>query len=315
MNARMILGLALGTVLSGEAAVASAQPMMNGTAVVVVDRAGGLDPTRAHTLVQLTEERLRQDGVNVVDVPALQPPQDITPQLGSSARASGADRLFVIQALPLGAQVIEQLDERSLDGQRVLFSAKLEGTLDDSPAILPRLVDSVLWRKPVAETATFATVVPVEARPIESRSGQGHFVMALPFGLTSGGTSGAVGLSLGFLYEIEHWGFGFDGLLAGANNNVIGLVDVHGRYYFLDGVWSPYADLGAGFMGVQQTSGNSPGGLGAGATAEVGVELLRLNHLHIEVGLQGLFPLFLATDDVGKQQYLPAGLLKLGLAF
>ena len=49
---------------------------------------------------------------------------------------------------------------------------------------------------------------------------ENNFVIGLPFGLSNGGSAASLGLSLGYLYEMERFGIGFtavQGILTGVN--------------------------------------------------------------------------------------------------
>jgi hypothetical protein len=298
---RVALGL-LGLTLASSAIAQTGGPW----AVVVLSDESGQAPALGtlHALQQLTIQRLRADGVQVLDVPAFQSPQALDNSLGEKVRATGATRLFVLHVFELGSKFIEQLDERDLNGQTVVATATLTGTLEESDVMVARLVDAVLHRESATDTAHVSNLTTGESEPYKKRPGEHHFVLGLPIGLTNAGASGALGLSLGYLYETEDWGLGFSALGAGNSNGAVWLLEMYGLYYFLPGNVSPYLGGGLGFMAVADNSNSSgSGGNGLGLTAELGVELLRLNHTHLQMGIQGLFPLY---TNPGASTYDPA---------
>src|SRR5262249_52362981 len=150
--------------------------------------------------------------------------------------------------------------------------------LEESDKVIPRLVDAIIDRKPVEDTAEITTVTQEEAAPYEKRPGEKFWVLGLPFGVTSSGTKGAFGLSLGWSYEAEHFGVGFKILGAGSPHFGAFLAGIDAPWIPLSGSWSPYFAPGIGYMFLSKD--NVSGG-GLGFTAEVGAEFLRLHHFRV----------------------------------
>jgi hypothetical protein len=274
--------------------------------LLVLSEDGGLDSRSLSSVVRITERRLAEEGAPVTESDS--PVVMSLDQAVAKRSHDGASRLFVLHVLRLGNKTVYQLDERDAAGS-IVATASLAGELEDSDILLPRLVDAVITRKSVESTATVSTVTSDESRPYRQFPGTGHFVLGLPLGLTNSLSSASFGASAGFLYETERYSMGFDAMFAVGSSSYLLDLDIHGGYYFLPGFWSPYADLGLGYMGIGSSS--SGNGMGVGVLPEVGIEAFRLNHTRLRVGLVAMLPFYTQTNGA----YAPALLLHAAVAF
>jgi hypothetical protein len=300
----------LGLSLTARAQMAPPPPPSTTMVALVVAEDGGLDPASIHSLVQIADNRLVADGFEVLERPGYLVGSQVA-AAAHEAAAAGAQQFFVLHVLRLGQKRIFQLDERDMRSGGIIGTANLSGRVEDADVLLPRLVDAVVNHRPVEDTATVSTLSPEEARKYNYRAGTNHFVLGLPMGLTTIGNA-SFGLSLGYLYETEQWGLGFNSqFVLGSGSAFMLNLDIYGDYFFLPGFWSPYIGLGLGYMDIAtpQPDGHTAGG--AGAIPEFGVELFRLNHIRLRLALQALLPFYVEPEG----SYMAALLLHIAVAF
>ena len=295
--------------LAFPALAAAAAANTGGVGAVLVSNGAGIDPLTVGTMRGLTVQQFRQQGVRMVDGPALEGIQPVDATTGGKVGQLGANRLFVLNLGRLGQKVILTLDERTPDGQQVVTSAALQTEdVEETDRILPRLVSAVLHRESAESNAEYATVTSSEGRDVNKRPGERFFAIGLPFGIVSNKAGGAIGLSLAFMYEAESFRIDFTGLGVGGGGGGAGLLGIGGYYLFLPGDITPYLGGGVGYMGISR--GDSSGG-GGGFTAEGGVEFFRTRRVRLIAGVEALLPAYKNGDN----SYTPYYLLHTRIAF
>lgn len=288
----MALGLALvwaGLPGLAQNAVPTRRVQLHQMSVMVSD-GGGLDAQTTRTLRSLTISELRRLGHSVSEDPAwegIHPPGEETQAL--IKRFDG--RIFALRVVGhLGAKLPLSLEELKADGTVIASTSLTAGSIEECDIVIPRLVESLLGRKAVEDTARMATVTTEEARPFQKRPGEGHFVIGLLNPLFSGSSDGGKsGLSLGYLYEAEHFLVGVEGLYVSSGNSNIGsMVFLQGAWLPLSGEFSPYLGGGIGYLGGNDQGNSFDNGMGYKLTA--GLEMFRLHHLRVQVGVDLYFP-------------------------
>lgn len=283
------LGLSvLGSTQVGQAQTAPQERARVPYAVVVAD-GGGLDAGTLRTLRSLVMGELRRMQQPVDEDPALEAPHA---PAGVAALATRGNRVLTLRvAGRLGAKVPLFLEEVGKDGLVVGSATLTAAQLEECDIVIPRLVQALLGRKPVEETARMATVTEQESREFRNRPGNSHFIMGLQAPLFSGGTADkdTSGFSLGYLYNTEHWMLGVEGGGCTSGEASIGYpVLIHASWLPSDGPISPYFGAGIGYLSVREKGMTMSGGLGFRLSA--GVEFFRLHRMRLQAGLDLYLP-------------------------
>jgi len=293
------------------AAIASTGAESGNPAVVAVGEDSGIDASSLVALRRLVTSNLSARRVTVIEDPRLSQVRPIDQETLRIAQELGAQRVFVLQPSRLGSKIILSLQERDPKGAVVYEASLTAQSLEESDRVIPRLVTAVLSRTDAATTAEISTVTAQEAAPYVKKPGEKFWALGLPLGLSGGGVKSAFGLSLGWEYETEHLGVGFQLLGAGSPNFGALLAGIHGVWLPLSGEWSPYVSPGIGFMHLWK---DDVDGGGAGFTAEVGVEFFRLHGFRLMVGAQALLPAY-ELNKSNAQTWVPLFLLHVRIAF
>ena len=205
------------------------------------------------------------------------------------------------------------------------------------PPIAPPAADTDL-SAPLREVPPVLSTGPYDSpgineRPNESTS-EIHFVLSFPLGIMNGfashpGQAGTgfldlsggysaytstiygLGISLGVLYEADHFGIGADfaGFVGASGASLF--IDVHGLLYLTPDSTAPFIGGGVGFLAntvlfICGSPSLRPDGAGPTADAELGLEFNRhgSSHIRVQLSLQALIPLY--SDEDGSY---PLGLL------
>lgn len=283
---------------AGEAAAASREP------AVLEVRVTGFDPALTARLLEAAHKELAGAGEEVV------PAAPRSASEGRVLETTVAGHRFVLTMRRADTVFVFRVEQ--LDGSRVVSVAELPWASETLEEVLASLVAAVLHR----ELPSAPPPPPIE-RQSWSSGVTGHFVLGAGVGLSgveragiAGNppqVSGGLGYTVGFLVETDQFGIGGDwmGLLGEGH---LGLAaNVEGYWFFRQGSWSPY--LGGGLGGMKVELGDNSGG--AGALAEIGVELLRDEHTHLLLGAQAIAPFYLSSSG----SFLPSVLANARVAF
>jgi hypothetical protein len=295
-TSRTLPTLALAFTLALTLAAAAPRAALAGPPEIVavaVGESGDLEAARALQVLAL--QALQARGLATLDPAALRRPVALA-DARDAAGAAGAQRLFVLDAAPLGEAVVTGLAE--VDGATGAARARSTLVIDDladADRAIGRLVDAVLDGVPIDETARIATVTRHEGRAYSKRPGEflwGLSVMSA-VGLADrdhGGAAAAWGGSLHFLYEIPSAQFGVR--VGGGGSEDAGLAEfsVTGSWMILDGDISPYVGGGLGLSVLSLHDGD--GEFGGHALLTGGVEFFRLHSARIFAGLDLLLPFY-----------------------
>jgi hypothetical protein len=285
----------------------------SGAALIFWTSAAGLDDGTRDTLNDLVAAQLRKRGLQVRSDARLLEPHSLDVESQRLASELNASRMFALHVGRLGKKTVITLQEVSPASLSTLDEASISVDIEEADRIVPRLVKAVLEHVDLEETAQMRNVSNEEARPYQKKAGERMWAFGLPFGLTGGGTRGAFGFSVAWMYETTHFRLGLTGELVVGASMGAGLVAIEGGWLPLDGAWSPYLVGGAGYM---TTTKDVSTGNGAGFTLEVGVEFFRLHGTKLMVGAQALLPAYTTTQyETGRDQWTPIFLLHTRIAF
>ena len=238
--------LVLATLLGVPAPTATAQE------VVRVLGDGGLDVGVVRTLQQLTEAALRQRGV-----------------LG---------RHFVLRVGRLGHKIPLSLEETARDGSSLYVASLAASEIEEADIVIPRLVEAVISRKEVSDTARLRTVVDVETTPMKKLPSERHWSIGSP--VAPGG------IYVAYTRETAHWRVGVTLLGTGKfgeSGSGAGFFGVGAVWLVSDGPFSPFIGGGAGIVGVDDLEGT-------GVHLEAGMEMLRLHRIRFSVAADVIIP-------------------------
>jgi hypothetical protein len=261
------------------------QPRPQATVVMVAD-GGGLDPATLRTLRSLVAVELRKRGHQVNEDPRLEGIHPAGPESLALAGELG-NRAFALRvAGRLGSKVPLALEEVDPEGVTVASASLTAGSIEECDLVVPRLVEAVLGHRPAESTARLATVTSTEGRPYQKKPGERFWVFGLPMPLFSGDGSGSQnGFSLGYMYEAEHFGVGFQAMSARNKDTHFGFVSLDTFWLPLAGEVSPYAGFGLGYLNTEMASG-------MGLKLTGGVELFRLHAMRVKAGLDLILPFY-----------------------
>jgi hypothetical protein len=298
-------GIAATMLIAAVATAAQAKTEQTGALVVIDEGAFGVPAMR--TLQRLGATALGGRGVAVA-VDERLAPHALDGDAARIATEDSASRLFALRVRgAVGDRVPLELEEVSRDGLSPIFRATLTATsLGESEKVLSRLVDAVLDRRAAAGGPQVSTVTLAEAQPYLKKPGERYWILGFPFG-ASGASGGSYshpgGFFIGYGYETESWRVDLRLQAEGHGNGGSTFFGIAGSWLPLAGEVSPYLTLGIGYGGLVTNDGLSDHtATGVTATAEVGLELLRLHGTRLMIGAQAIVPLYSIR---GLNQSLP----------
>jgi len=245
------------------------------------------------TIRTLIEVELEKQGVFIAREPGLRWVNPSAPEVATYASTHKLDRLYELRLLPMGKKMIVVLAERQPLDNRPTFSASLTAmNIEELDAIIPRLVESVLTRKPLEATQKIQTVTESEARPFRKKAGEFLWGFGIMVGSPLGDSAGSsVGGALRFLYEMPRLRLDLDiGGMGGQHAGGHFDMAIRGHYLFSTSNFSPFIGGGLGLLAIEDDKHRS--GVGASLSANLGVELFRLYRVRLIAEGEALFPLF-----------------------
>lgn len=310
--ARFAPFLALGTALifgglpgvAQEAPAAAVAPQEQSIVIVADD--GGLEAQSVRMLRTLTINELRRLGQSVSNDPVFEGVHPGGVETQALLKRTGGRTFALRIAGRLGQKLPLALDELKADGSVLNSVSMTAASLEECDIVIPRLVEALLSRKAVEDTARVATVTAQEGRSYEVRSGTSRFVLGLVNPLFSGeGDGGKNGMSLGYLYETPHFQMGVDGFFArSGDTNLYSQVFLHGAWLPLDGNFSPYLGAGIGNLWGDDRGADIDQGTAYRLTA--GFEMFRLHHTRLMIGVDYYILPSAGKETIHHSDYNPS---------
>jgi hypothetical protein len=288
--------------------------LAEGPSALVVADDGGVDMASVRAMKGLALGQLEKRGKRMVSDPRLEGIKQTGPELQQLVQSLGVERVYVLRVTGrLGHKIPVELEEMTADLKPV-YGSSITTTIDEADVIVPRLVDAVVDHKSADDNATMRTVTEREAAPFKKKPGEKYKVVSLPIPIYFGsrpdksGTQTPLGISLGFMYEIENLRIGLDAQFMEHKGVYVGSVIAEGYFLPFETEISPYIGGGIGYLYTDETGG-------LGAKVEVGVEFLRLHAFRVMVAVEALIPFYDSTngrsDLVNQRQYVfPAGVVR-----
>lgn len=265
---------------------AAVAPAPRHQAVVVISEGGGLDAMTLHTLRVLVASELRNRGLQVAEDTRL---DGVHPAGAETQELAGTlgDRIFLLRiAGRLGTRVPLSLEEVDAQGNLKGSVSHTAATLEECDVVVVRLVEALVNRKTMEETARIATVTAAESRPYQKKPGERFWVLGLPMPLFSGAGSGSQsGFSVGWMHEAEHFAVGFQLLGTTNKDQRISAITLDTTWIPMTGEVSPTFGLGFGYLNTENANG-------VGLKLMAGLELFRLHGTRVKAGFELCVPMF-----------------------
>ena len=285
-----------------------------GPSALVVSDDGGVDLSTVRAIRGLTMGALEKRGVRLVSDPRLEGIKPTGPDLQQLVQSIGASKVYVLRVTGrLGHKIPLTLEEMTSD-LKVIYGSSVTTTIDEADVIVPRLVNAVLDHKSADDNATMRSVTEREAAPFKKKPGEKYRNIGLPIPMFFGsrpdktGTQTPLGISVGFLYEIENLRIGFDAQFMEHRGVYAASIIAEGYYLPFETEISPYFGGGIGYLYTDDSGG-------LGAKVEVGFEFLRLHAFRVMVGIEALVPFYDSTNgrpELSTQRHyiFPAGVVR-----
>jgi len=213
----------------------------------------------------------------------------------------GVTRIFIVSYIVLGQKIIITLEEKQISetGLDSVFSERATSTsIEDIDILIPKLVQSVINRKPYVDTESQTTITEKEEKPIKKKFGE--FLWGAGFILGSSIKSNPglnYGVNLKFNYEMTHARLDFN-ITFQANpireKLYFVMGDAGAAYLFMTGNISPFIGGNVGFGAIFMNESPDYDGHGFGAIGSVtlGVEFFRLYTLRLLLEFKFAMPMF-----------------------
>lgn len=286
-----------------------------GSAAAFLEPGPSMEGPSAATVLAILKAELEKRGLSIVAVPGYDIVAPAPAGMKAALPPAGVDRAFVLGVNPLGQKLVLSLAERAAPDFTVVFSERMTAAnIEEVDTVLPRLVESVLARKPAAAQAGVTSVTTQEARPMRKKAGDLGFGGEVVFGAPMcAGSQFEYGLGLRLAYEMPHGRIDIDSFVqfaAGVSSDFIhySVLSVGGAWLMLEGNVTPYLGGSAGFsLGWRS---NDSVRYGALFSANAGVEFFRLYGTHMFLETRFGFPTYRQADT-----YVPVFSAMLGVLF
>jgi hypothetical protein len=238
---------------------------------------------------------------------------DARPVLAVPAEAASSVAAFRVSLRPLGQALLLQVSFESPLG-KVLDTRTMQlGHIEEVPVAAPRIADSLMTGKPLAETAKVDTLVGSETRAYAKQYGELKLGLGV-FGFGVPGTDifGGYGVHGQLYYETAAYAVGAELRLGGSSSSAgdatMEGVSLGARYFLNQGDITPFVGGGVGvlWLAYYDKGSSSNGywgnykGSGLALHGEAGIEFLRLHDARMDVLLRIDAPLYQMTNDDGS---------------
>lgn len=307
------------------------------TAVCVVIKSGGLGRETIETARGLLCDEVSGKGYVILEPEGSKPVMNLKEAL-KVAKDEGADKLFALKLHLLGKKIIAVVVEYNPTSGRQLYSARLTClAVEELEEAIPRLVDAVVKRRKIEDTAEVDTVTAKESAPYRKKHGEFLWGLGLKVSTPLRADYSALygfGLKLG--YEMKFARIDID-LAGGAHPEreyQLLMIGLSGYWLPLAEWWTPFIGGGLSYtslrsegperiekryytneLGDQQISLNKMtpiyDGHGLSIFVSGGMEFFRLHDVRLLAEARLILPCFLSnettsTDDIkGDNRWVP----------
>ena len=273
-----------------------AVPGVASAAECVIGTMKGIPAADAETVADVICDAIRERGVDVG------PP--VTEAPGREA--------YRVDARTLGSKIFLTLTHDATGGGTLGRGTIDVNALEEVPVAAPRLAAMVLEKKSAEKTATVNSLVGEETREYKKMGGETLWGIGFS-GIAVPGSEAFPGIGLVFRGAFETQDFSVLGDLRITGSDKTGVTDkatlfsanINGRYFFLDGGWTPYVGGGLGWSALALRVGEfESSDSGMAGNVEVGFEFLRFykSRLHVDVRVD--LPFFqLQTEEITEWDF------------
>ncbi len=270
--------------------VAQADASAPSTAVCLIGDHLGIPEADAHTAAMLVYDELRKLGISVSE-----------PVYEVSASAS----VYRVVMRPLGTKIFVRLSEESPVGTINVERQMMLAGIEEMVSAAPRLVDALVYNKPIASTVDMTTVTEEEARVLRKVTGETLFNIGF-FGAFIPGTdvNAAPGYRIGWSYEFPSYAVEVGGRVVSDEGDGFAAFSTGGLYFFNKQTISPF--VGGGITAARAWTSTEDGRIdneeferGMGVYAIGGVQMLRQTQNRLRLEFRVDRPLFsLPSNDL-----------------
>lgn len=259
-------------------------PALAGAAECLMGSMKGIPEADAETVADIICDAIRARGIDVA-----QPSFD--------ARGGEAYR---IDARPLGSKLFLTVTHVGTEGGNLARATLDVMAIEEVPVAAPRLAEMILDRKSADQTAKVSSLVGDETRQYQKKAGETLWGLGFS-GIAVPGADVFPGMGLVFRGTFETEDFGIVGDLRITGGDKKAVIDqatifsasINGRYFFLDGGWSPYIGGGLGWAALTLVNDDlDTSDSGMGGNVEFGFEFLRFYKSRLQVDFRVDLPFF-----------------------
>ena len=260
------------------------------TAVCLIGDHLGIPEADAHTAAMLVYDELRKLGISVSE-----------PVYEVSASAS----VYRVVMRPLGTKIFVRLSEERPVGTINVERQMMLAGIEEMVSAAPRLVDALVYNKPIASTVDMTTVTEEEARVLRKVTGETLFNIGF-FGAFIPGTdvNAAPGYRIGWSYEFPSYAVEVGGRVVSDEGDGFAAFSTGGLYFFNKQTISPF--VGGGITAARAWTSTEDGRIdneeferGMGVYAIGGVQMLRQTQNRLRLEFRVDRPLFsLPSNDL-----------------
>jgi len=141
-------------------------------------------PEQAPALLGLLRTEVENRGLVAVPLRGARLSEEEVPAWADEAERASLQRVLVLTVIPLESRAVFALADRRIPGLEAARAERLTAaSLDEADVLVPRLVEAVLGRLPVRQTATLDRVAEAETAAWQTRPGQFLWGLGIPFGV------------------------------------------------------------------------------------------------------------------------------------
>jgi len=268
-----------------------AVPALAPAAECVIGTMRGIPAADAETVADIVCDAIRDRGVDVG------PP--VTEAPGREA--------YRIDARTLGSKIFLTVTHEATGGGTLGRGSIDVTTIEEVPVAAPRLAAMVLEKKTAEQTATVSSLVGDETREYKKMGGETLWGIGFS-GIAVPGSDVFPGIGLVFRGAFETQDFSVLGDLRITGGDKTGVPDratlfsanINGRYFFLNGGWTPYVGGGLGWSALDLRVGEfESSDSGMAGNVEVGFEFLRFYKSRLHVDARVDLPFFQLQQPEG----------------
>jgi len=268
-------------------------------------------PDGSGALLSLLRTEVENRGMAAIPLRGARMTEEEVPAWAEEAERASLQRVLVLTVIPLESRTVFALADRRIPGLEAARAERITAASpDEADVLVPRLVEAVLGRLPVRETATLDRVAEAETAAWQSRPGQFLWGIGIPFGaaIRRGGQI-SYGAAVRLAFEMAQARVDLNltsQFNAGPERLRYGNFALEAFWLALQKDVSPYLGGGLGYAVME--IGDSIGDLNGGLVFNVrgGVEFFRLQRWRLLLDVGVALPVFrLHRESPSTRYWIP----------